>query len=204
MQARRSGPGPRLEVRSPPGRRLGSVISAVFGVIYIEVNAGSLPATMMLMLRVLGAAVFLLVLIRLWLDGPQQATPLDGRGVGFGTRYWLIVALEAAGIVVGAAALRAVGLGSATVAWVSVVVGLHFLALAAVWRLSLFRRLGTAIALCGAVAIVAAAAGATTAWVAGIGGVLPGGLLLWAATREATTSLAVSPDSLGSPPGCRE
>jgi hypothetical protein len=38
------------------------VISAVFGVIYIEVNAGSLPATMILMPRVLGAAVFLLVL----------------------------------------------------------------------------------------------------------------------------------------------
>jgi hypothetical protein len=204
MQARPPVPDRRLEVSSPPGRRLGSVISAVFGVIYIEVNAGSLPATMMLTLRVLGAAVFLLVLIRLWLDGPQQTTPLDGRGVGFGTRYWVIVALEAAGIVVGSAAMRAVGLGSATVAWVSVVVGVHFLALAAVWRLSLFRRVGTAIALCGAVAIVAAAAGAGTAWVAAIGGVLPGGLLLWAATRGATTSLAVSPNSRGSAAGCPE
>jgi hypothetical protein len=204
MQARPPSPGPRLEVSPPPGRRLGSVISAVFGVIYIEVNAGSLPGTMMLMLRVLGAAVFLLVLIRLWLDGPQRPPPLDGGGVGFGTRYWLIVALEAAGIVIGGAALRAVGLGSATVAWVSVVVGLHFLALAAVWGLSLFRRLGTAIALCGAVAIVGAAAGADTGWVAGIGGVLPGGLLLWAATRRATPSLAVSPNSVSSAAGCRE
>lgn len=189
MQARPPAADARLKVSSPPGRRLGSVISAVFGVIYVEVNAGSLPATMVLMLRVLGAAVFLLVLIRLWPDGSQQPTPLDRRVVGFGSRYWLIVALEAAGIVVGSAALRAVGLGSATVAWVSIVVGVHFLALAAAWRLSLLRRLGTAIALCGAVAIVAAAAGAGTAWVAGIGGVLPGGLLLRAATRGPRASV---------------
>jgi hypothetical protein len=38
------------------------MIGAVYGVVYIEVNAGSLPTTMMLILRVLGAAVFLLVL----------------------------------------------------------------------------------------------------------------------------------------------
>jgi hypothetical protein len=190
--SRPAAPSPRAELSSPPGRRLGSVISAVFGVVYIEVNAGSLPTAMSLMLRILGAGVFLLILIRLWLDGPQSATALDGGAGGFGSRYWLIVALEAAGIVVGSAALRAVGLGSATVAWVSVVVGIHFVALAAVWRLSLFQRLGTAIAVTGALAIVAAAAGAGNGWVAGIGGVLPGALLLWAATRGATTPVAVA------------
>ena len=114
--------------------------------------------------------------------------------MGFSARYWLIVALEAAGIVAGGAVLGAVGLGSATVAWVSVVVGLHFLALAAVWRLSLFRPLGTAIALCGTTAIAAAAAGAGAARVAGIGGVLPGGLLLWAATHRATTAARRAPN----------
>ncbi|MFL5859683.1 MAG: hypothetical protein ACJ780_02740 [Solirubrobacteraceae bacterium] len=112
-------------------------------------------------------------------------------GVGFGARYWLIVALEGAGIVTGSAVLRALGLGSAAVAWVSVVVGIHFLALATVWRLSLFRRLGTMIALCGAAAIAAAAAGADDGWVASIGGLLPGALLLWAATRQATTAPTV-------------
>jgi hypothetical protein len=178
-------PGPGAEDASAPGRRLGSLIAAVFGLVYIEVNAGSLTPPITLTLRVLGAGAFLAVLIRLWLEGPQPAAPA-ARGVGFGGHYWLIVALEAAGIVIGSAALRALGLGSATVAWVSVVVGIHFIALAAVWHLSLFRRLGAAIALCGAAAIAAAAAGAGRGWVAGIGAVLPGALLLWAATRRAT------------------
>jgi hypothetical protein len=178
---------PRAERSSPAGWRLGSVIAAAFGVIYIEVNAGSLPSGMALILRVLGAAVFLLIVIRLWLDGPQSRTPHEARGGGFDAGYWLIVALEALGIVAGAAVLRSVGLGSATVAWVSIVVGVHFIALAALWRVSLFLPLGAAIALCGVAAIAAATAGAGDGWVAGIGGVLPGGLLLWAATQKATT-----------------
>jgi hypothetical protein len=128
-----------------------------------------------------------LVLIRLWVQGPGTATGIRGGGAGFGRGYWLIVALEAAGIVAGSALLRAIGLGSATVAWVSVVVGVHFLALATVWRVSLFQHLGSAIAAFGAAAIAAAAAGAGVAWVAGIGGVLPGVFLLSAATQRART-----------------
>jgi len=42
------------------------------------------------------------------------------------------------------------------VAWVSVVVGGHFVMLAGIWRLRLFRHLGTAIALCGIVGLTAA------------------------------------------------
>jgi hypothetical protein len=77
------------------------------------------------------------------------------------------------------------------VGWVSVVVGVHFLALSVIWRFPLFRYLGAAIALCGATGMAAAAAGATAAVVAGTGGVLPGLLLLtaacWGATRAATS-----------------
>jgi hypothetical protein len=146
---------------------------------------------MLLILRILGAAAFLLVLMRLWLGGPRPAGAPDGSGGGFGGRYWLIVALEVAGIVTGSAVLRAVGLGSAAVAWVSVVVGVHFLGLAALWRLCLYWLLGAAIALCGVAAIIAAAAGAGHGWVAGIGGVLPGALLLWAAARGAATTLPI-------------
>jgi hypothetical protein len=165
------------------------MIGAVFGVVYIEVNASPLPAAIMLILRCLGAAAFLLVLIRLWLERPTPSMTQDEPTVGLDGRYWLIVALEAAAIVAGSSVLRAVGLGAATVAWVSVVVGVHFLALAAVWRVSVFRPLGTAVALCGGSAIAAATVGAGAAWVAGLGGVLPGGLLLYAATRRATTVL---------------
>jgi hypothetical protein len=62
----------------------------------------------------------------------------------------------------------------------------HFLILAAVWRLPLFRYLGAAIALCGAAGLTAAVAGAPAAVMAVAGGVLPGVLLLAAAYRGAT------------------
>jgi hypothetical protein len=193
----------RAERASSPGHRIGATISAVFGLVYVEVNAGSLPATMALILRVLAGAAFVAVLVRLWREGPDPDPTPDDAGGGFNRRYWLIVATEAAAIVAGSAILRAVGLGSATVAWVSVVVGGHFVALAALWRMSLFRPLGAAIASCGVVAIAAAAAGADHGWVAGIGGVLPGGLLLWAATRTATTAPRACPEALGSAAGRR-
>jgi hypothetical protein len=103
---------------------------------------------------------------------------------------------EAAAIVGGAAVLNGpAGLPRAVVAWVSVVVGVHFLVLAAIWRMPLFRHLGGAIALCGVAGIAAAAVGAATAVVAGVGGVLPGLLLLTAsywgaihAARSGTTT----------------
>jgi hypothetical protein len=101
---------------------------------------------------------------------------------GFGPRYRLVVAGEVVAIVAGAAIVRGpLGLPEAVVAWVSVVVGVHFLALARIWRLSLFAALGTAIALCGAAGIAAAAGGASEPLVATLGGVLPGLLLLAAA-----------------------
>jgi len=78
------------------------------------------------------------------------------------------------------------GLPNAVVAWVSVVVGVHFLMLAAIWRLRLFRHLGAAIALCGVAGLTAAAVGAPGAVIAVTGGVLPGVLLLAAAYRGAT------------------
>ena len=76
------------------------------------------------------------------------------------------------------------GLPNAVVAWVSVVVGVHFLLLAAIWRLRLFRHLGAAITLCGVAGLTAA--GAPAAVIAVAGGVLPGVLLLAAAYQGAT------------------
>ena len=60
-----------------------------------------------------------------------------------------MVAAEVAGIAAGSALLNGpLDWPHAVVAWVSVVVGMHFAVLAAVWRVSL-SGLGAAIALCG-------------------------------------------------------
>jgi hypothetical protein len=96
------------------------------------------------------------------------------------------VAAEVAAIAAGSALLNGpLDRPRAVVAWVSVVVGMHFAALAAVWRVSLFRWLGAAIALCGLAGLAAAGLGASSAVIATVGGVLPGALLLAAGYRGA-------------------
>jgi hypothetical protein len=119
----------------------------------------------------------LIVLLALAQDTPTPADPGAQRGFGLG--YWLVVAGEVAAIPAGAALLNGpAGLPHAVVGWVSVVVGVHFVALAAIWRLGLFRLLGAAIALCGVAGVTAAVMGAPSAVIDMVGGVLPGVLLL--------------------------
>jgi hypothetical protein len=175
-----------------PGQRLGSLIGGIFGLIYVEVNAGLLPEPWAAVLQITAGVAFAGLAVLLARDrGPRPAGRPAARS-GFRGPYWLVIAGEAAAILAGAAVLNGpAGLPRAVVAWVSVVVGVHFLALAAIWRLPLFRHLGAAIALCGAAGMAAAAAGAASAVIAGAGGVLPGFLLLtvsyWGATHPTTS-----------------
>lgn len=179
-----------------PGQRLGSLIGGIFGLIYVEVNAGSLPGPWGTALRIAaGVAVAGLAALLALARGPR-APVRQGVGGGFGGSYWLVVAAEVAAIPAGAALLNGpAGLPRAVVAWVSVVVGVHFLVLARIWRLPLFRLLGAGVALCGAAGLAAATAGAAPAVIAGIGGVLPGVLLLTASYRGAIASPASSTSS---------
>ena len=171
-----------------PGQRLGSFIGGVFGLIYVEVNAGVLAAPAAAAVRIAGAVAFagLLALLAVRRGSGAPATAA-ARG-GFGPRYWLVVAAEVAAIVAGSALLNGpFDRPRAVVAWVSVVVGVHFAALAVVWRVSLFRWLGAAIALAGVASLAAAGFGASSAVIATVGGVLPGALLLAAGYRGAST-----------------
>ena len=190
-----------------PGQRLGSLIGGIFGLIYVEVNAGSLPAHWAVALRIAAGVVFAGLAALLALPaGPRP--PADPRvRSGFGRGYWLVVAGEAAAIPAGAALISGpAGLQHAAVAWVSVVVGVHFVVLAAIWRLPLFRYLGVAMALCGIAGLSAAAAGASVAVTAGVGGVLPGALLLaagsWGAAHARLASRAgAAADDVSDPGG---
>ena len=75
------------------------------------------------------------------------------------------------------------------VAWISVVVGIHFVVLARVWTFRPLYLLGAAMGLCGAAGLVGAGAGASNAVVAGIGGVIPGTLLLLSGCWGAASTL---------------
>ena len=183
-----------------PGQRLGSFIGGVFGLIYVEVNAGALAAPAATAVRIGGAVVFagLLALLAVRRGSAAPATAA-ARG-GFGPRYWLVVAAEVAAIAAGSALLNGpFDRPRAVVAWVSVVVGVHFAVLAAVWRVSLFRWLGAAIALAGVAGLAAAGLGASSAVIATVGGVLPGALLLAAGYRGAS-AITVLPSQQASWP----
>lgn len=157
------------------GQRLGSVIGAVFGLVYVLVNTGGLPRVVGIPLQALGLAAFVVVLIAV-ARSPDHGATANG---GFGRAYWLVVAAEVAALAGGLAVLNgALHAGWAGVAWVSFVVGVHFFALGAVFREPFFHRLAAAITACGVAGLALAAAGAGAVAVAVVSGVVPGGLLL--------------------------
>jgi hypothetical protein len=173
-----------------PGQRLGSLIGGGFGLIYVEVNAGALAGPAAAGLRIAGGLAFA-GLVALLAARRDPVAPARGAAHGgFGPRYWLVVAAEVAAIAGGSALLNGpLDRPRAVVAWISVVVGVHFFALAALWRVSLFRWLGAAIAVCGLAGLAAAGLGASSAVVATMGGVLPGALLLAASYQGAIAAL---------------
>ena len=189
-----------------PGQRLGSLIGGGFGLIYVEVNAGALATPAAAALRVTGGVAFA-GLVALVAARRDPGAPASGAArAGFGRRYWLVVAAEVAAIAAGIALLNGpLDRPRAVVAWISVVVGVHFFALAALWQVSLLRWLGAAITVCGLAGLTAAGLGAASAMVATMGGVLPGALLMAAGYQGAIAALSRSgrPHRLRASPGPR-
>jgi len=170
-------------------QRLGLSIGSSFGLVFVLVNAGLLPSPWPLLLRLAGVLAFVGVQLALWTAGRRPAADRAQRG-GFTRGYWLVVAVEVVALFAGLQVLtRVLDAPEAGVAWVAVVVGLHFNALAEVWQEMSLHVLGAAMTLCGAVGLLLAATGAGEAAIAAVGGVVPGFLLLaggaWAASRAA-------------------
>ena len=173
--------------------KLGSLIGAVFGPVFVLVNTGSLPTAFVGLLRVLGMVAFFAVLVAVRRPGPAPG-PRHTSG-GFGRGYWLVVGAEVIAIWIGLALLNGpLETPHAAVAWISSVVGAHFFALAVVWRNPLFHRLGAALLVCGMVGFALAAGGSEASAIDLVGGVLPGAILLafglWGSTRGAGSQAA--------------
>ncbi len=176
-----------------PGQRIGSLIAATFGLIYVLVNSGPLSTGWTLTLRVAAVVAFVGVLAAVFGSGVPSA---EGSGRGqrvFGRGYWAVVAAEFVALFVGARVLSGpLHAPQAGVAWVSTVVGVHFFALAVVFGERFFHWLGGVITACGLVGLVLAATDAREPTIALVAGVLPGAVLLgfgwWGARRTATTT----------------
>lgn len=171
-----------------PGRYIGSFIAAVFGLVYVEVNAGDLPPPAAWAVRVLGVLGLVVVAgLAVAARGRPDRTaggrpPGDGGPAPFGRGYWAIVAVEFALIVAGARVLAGpLGRPDLGVAWVSLVVGLHFFALARHFGMAFFNAVGLVITACAAVGLVVGLATGAAAVVALVSGVVPGFVLLAAA-----------------------
>lgn len=163
-----------------PGQVVGSLIAAGFGAVYIVVNVGSLPPGVQWSLRAVAAAALCFVVIAVSRRAAGHR-PAAGRPDGpvFPRTYWLVVGVEAA-LLFGGVRVVAGPLATpeAGVAWVSVVVGVHFFALARIFDQAFFNLLGAAISLCGVAALLLAFTGAGLPSVDLVGGVAPGLLLL--------------------------
>ena len=177
------------------GAKLAALIGAVGGLVFVLVNAGSAGGPWPLLLRVVGAVVFLVTLV-LVLRAPPL--PLDQhRTRGQMRAYGWIVLVEVVAIPVGASLLTNVlGIDGAGLPWVVIVLGVHFLGFEVVFPGEAFVVLGAALTTLGVLTLVLAAVGADPDLVIVSSGVVAGFLLLgWSFSRVARRVGAPSPAS---------
>jgi hypothetical protein len=155
-------------------KRTSIYITTIFGFVYVMANAGTLPATPAMAVRAVG----ILAAIGLLASLPRPDRP-DPPGIGFSRSYWLIVAGEVIVGLGGLAILNSVlGIHDGSIAWVSLVVGVHFFGFYVIWRLPVMVWIGAGITLCGVAGLVAVGVEMSAAVIAVAAGVLPGGILL--------------------------
>ena len=166
------------------GAKLGSMIGAVGGLVFIMSNSGALSGPWPVVLRVLGVIAFAAVV----------ALVLRARVVGKGVEpsqgqlraYGLTVLGEVAAIVIGNRILVAVfELPTATLPWVATVLGAHFLVFAKVFREPVFVWLGAAVTVCGVAGLLMAIAVVAPVAISVVAGVVPGTILLSAVGHSA-------------------
>lgn len=158
---------------------MGSVVGAGFGLVYVESNASAIAQPWSIMVRIAGGVSFALCLVALYggLRRPRATPSAQSRLVE--ARYWLVVAGEAAALFTGWYVLNGpLGRPDAALPWVTLVVGVHFFALAVVFGARVQHLLGLLLTGCGAVGMALAFSGAPSSSVAVAAGLSPGFVLL--------------------------
>lgn len=158
--------------------RVGALIGAVGGILFVEINAGAVPQPWPAYIRGAGAVAFLLVV---WLvlrvpDDPNALRPEPRQLQAF----WITVALEVVAIVGGAQLfVRVFDRPDATLPWVAIVLGVHWLVFHVVFTQDVFVWLGWLTLACGVVGMVVALTRAgSPESVAIVSGVLTGVVML--------------------------
>ena len=165
-----------MENQARAGMVVGSLVGVAFGLVFIEVNSGSLPANWPLVVRVAGGVVAAVLLAGvLWMARRGEVDGTIPSGGFAGRRYWNIVGLEGLALFGGLVVINGVlARPEFAVPWIALVVGVHFVVLGQAWRIGLYRALGIAQSALGLAGFALAAAGASLATVNLVAGVLSG------------------------------
>ena len=153
-------------------------MAITFGTVFVLVNSGGVPAPWPLIIRVIGLLVAALLVTGLVLVARRGSSVTAAPASGLDHRYWLIVALEAGALFGGLAVINGVLHGKAvSVAWVALVVGVHFFGLAGIWGMPLYYWLGAAVTILSLAGFLIYALGGSAAIVGLVSGVGSGAAL---------------------------
>jgi hypothetical protein len=162
------------------------MVAITFATVFVLVNSAGLPAPWPLVIRAVGLLVAALLIVGLVLV-VAKASPATQAPVSdfIDRRYWLIVALEVGALFGGLVVVNGVLHRTAvSVAWVALVVGVHFFGLAKIWHMPLYHLLGSAMTVLGLTGFLIYALGGSAAVVGLVAGV-GSGTALYAAVGVA-------------------
>ena len=165
----------------------GGLIGVIFGLVFIEVNSGQLPHSWQAATRVVGAlaaAVLIAALSRARRTEPPQTGPAQRTRPGFARGYWAVVAAEVVALLAGLAVITVVnGAHKLTVAWIALIVGIHFFGLGVAWKATVFHVIGAALTMLGVAGFLIFAADGP-AWLVALVSGIASGLVLYAAAAR--------------------
>ncbi|MFL1431332.1 MULTISPECIES: hypothetical protein [unclassified Nocardiopsis] len=156
----------------------GFLIGAGFGLAFVLANAGPpLPSSVGVVLRVLAVAALVAVVVLAGTLSRRPAPPPSagpGPAFRFGPFYGVVVLVEVVLILGGVQVLRLLDVAwQANIAWIALIVGLHFLPLAWYWRMRQILAAAVYISAMGVAGLVLVASGAAE-WAPFVSGVLTG------------------------------
>jgi hypothetical protein len=167
------------------GRFSGLLVGSGFGLAFVLANAHApLSDLLGVAFRVLACVCFLGAVLAAARSGRRRPGSSESPGSRlapaprYGRGFWWVVIAEVALLIAGIQVLRAAGAPTdANVAWIALVVGLHFIAFAFVWREASIALPGAALLLLGGAGLALAATSAHD-WVPLVSGVSSGFVLL--------------------------
>jgi len=159
------------------------LVGGVFGLVFVLVNAGDLPAPLDLAVRVVGVMALVAVVGLLLRSG--GGTPLPEAGPRAWKVYRIAVGVEIVALFGGASLLSRTGHEELGLPWVVVVVGVHFIPLGWAFGARFFVTLGWILVALGVLGAILALAGAERPVVSFVSGVGAGLVLLAFAARPA-------------------